>query len=125
MTEDASKLQQNQMSSGLSAASDGRNSVDLIDLLIVVAKHKRLVLGFSTMAALIALVVTLLMPDVYTSTARILPPQQNQSHTAAILGQLSGLGGVAGASLGIKNPTDLYVGILKSRFFANLNTHKI
>lgn len=95
------------------------DEVDLIKLLIIVAKHKKLVLGLPLFAGLLAAAVTILMPNVYTGTARILPPQQNQSAAAALLGQLGGLGGVAAGSLGIKNPADLYVGMLKSRSVAD------
>jgi tyrosine-protein kinase Etk/Wzc len=59
--------------------------------------------------------VALLMPNVYTGTARILPPQQSQSSASALLGQLGGLAGLAGGSMGIKNPTDIYLAMLKSR----------
>ncbi len=59
------------------------------------------------------------MPNIYTGVTRILPPQQSQSTAAAMLGQLGALAGVAGTSLGIKNPNDLYVGMLKSRTVAD------
>ena len=67
---------------------------------------------------LIAAVTSFILPNWYTATARILPPQQ-QSSSAAMLSQLGGLAGIAGASLGIKNPTDLYIGMLKSRTVAD------
>lgn len=93
--------------------------VSLLDLLIVLAKHKRLILGLPLGAAIVALIVTLLMPNTYTGVTRILPPQQSQSTAAAMLNQLGGLAGIAGQSLGIKNPNDLYVGMLKSRTVAD------
>jgi uncharacterized protein involved in exopolysaccharide biosynthesis len=99
--------------------SPEEDEISLLDLLIVLAKHKKLILGLPLGAAFVALIVTLLMPNIYTSTTKILPPQQNQSAAVAMLGQLSsqfgGLGGLAGGALGIKNPNDLYVGMLKSR----------
>ena len=93
--------------------------ISLLDLLIVLAKHKKLVLGLPFAVAVLAAGVSLLMPNVYTATARILPPQQSQSTAAAMLGQLGALAGAAGSSLGIKNPNDLYVGMLKSRSVAD------
>jgi uncharacterized protein involved in exopolysaccharide biosynthesis len=96
------------------------DEISLLDLAIVLAKHKKLILGFPLGAAVVAAGVSLLMPNVYTATARILPPQQSQSTTAAaMLGQLGALAGAAGSSLGIKNPNDLYVGMLKSRSVAD------
>jgi len=99
------------------------DEISLLDLLIVLAKHKKLILGLPLGAAIIAGIVTLLMPNIYTGITKILPPQQNQSAAAAMLsqlgGQLGGLSGLAGGALGIKNPNDLYVGMLKSRTVAD------
>ena len=87
------------------------DEIDLLDLLIVIAKHKRAIIIFTLSAAMIALIVAFLMPKIYTATTTILLPQQGQS-SAASMGALSGM---AAASLGIKNPSDLYIGMLKSR----------
>jgi len=63
----------------------------------------------------------LILPNKYTATATLLPPQQGSSMSselAAQLGNLGNLGGMASAAsggLGIKNPNDLYVAMLKSR----------
>jgi len=99
------------------------DEISLLDLAIVLAKHKKLILGLPLVAAIIAVIVTLLMPNIYTGTTKILPPQQNQSAAVAMVGQLSGqlggLGALAGGALGIKNPNDLYVGMLKSRTVAD------
>jgi tyrosine-protein kinase Etk/Wzc len=62
----------------------------------------------------------LLQPNIYTATTRILPPQQTGSASTAILSQLGGVfGGLAGGALGIKNPVDIYLGMLKSRTVAD------
>ena len=91
--------------------------------MIVLAKHKKLILGVPFGAAVVAAGISLLMPNIYTGTTKIHPPQQNQSAAAAMLsqlgGQLGGLGGLAGGALGIKNPNDLYIGMLKSRTVAD------
>lgn len=103
------------------------DEINLLDLLIVLAKHKKLILGLPFAAALLAAAVSLLMPNVYTATARILPPQQGQSTASAMLGQLGALVGAAGGSLGLKNPNDLYVGMLRSRTVADrlIERHKL
>jgi uncharacterized protein involved in exopolysaccharide biosynthesis len=95
------------------------DEISLLDLLIVLAKHKKMIVGVTFSAALIAIVVSLLLPNIYTGTAKVLPPQQSQSTAAMLLGQLGGLAGLAGGSVGIKNPNDLYVGMLKSRTVAD------
>ncbi len=101
------------------SASYEDDGVSLLDLAIVLAKRKKLVVGLPLGAAIVAVIVTLLMPNIYTGTTRILPPQQNQSTATAMLNQLGGLAGIAGQSLGLKNPNDLYVGMLKSRTVAD------
>jgi len=100
-------------------AMRGDDEISFLDLLIVLAKHKVLVLGLPAAAALISLVVSLLLPNYYTGTTKILPPQQTPS-TSAVLAQLGSLAGLAGsAATGLKNPNDLYVGMLKSRTVAD------
>lgn len=90
--------------------------VDLIEIGIALAKRKWFVLGLPILACVGSVIVSLAMSDLYTATARILPPQQNQSAVAAaVLGSLGPLSGNAGAALGLKNPSDLYVGMLQSR----------
>src|SRR6266404_1768351 len=78
--------------------------LSILDILIVLAKHKKLILGLPFLAAIITAGITLLMPNWYTGTAKILPPQQSQSNAVAILGQLGALTGGATQAIGIKNP---------------------
>ncbi len=91
------------------------DEINLLDLLIVLAKHKAMILKITLGAALLAIGVSLLIPNVYTGTAKILPPQQGQSSASALLGQLGGLAGLAGGAMGIKNPADIYLAMFKSR----------
>ena len=59
----------------------------------------------------------MLLPDRYTATAVILPPQQGGSAGAAMMAQLGSMGAIARRreAMGIKNPNDLQVALLKSR----------
>jgi len=106
---------------GSSAEED---EISLLDLLIVLAKRKRLVLGLPLVAAVVAAIISFLLPNVYTGTTKILPPQQSASAASALLNQLGGalgglLGVAGGSALGARNPNDLYVGMLKSRTVAD------
>lgn len=89
------------------------DEISLLDLLIVLAKHKMLVLGLPFVVAILAVGISLLLPNIYTGTTKILPPQQSQSGASAMLAQLGGLAGLAGGA--VKSPNDLYIGMLKSR----------
>ncbi len=99
---------------GLSASHE----VSILDLLIVVARGKKLILWFAGVSAILALVVSLLLPQWYTAKTIILPPQQSSSLSSAVmnqLGNLAPLAAMAGRDLNLKNPSDLYVSLLKSR----------
>jgi tyrosine-protein kinase Etk/Wzc len=92
------------------------DEINLLDLLILLARARKWILGLPLIAAALAGVVTFLMPNTYTAVAMLMPPQQQGgAAAAAMLGQLGALAGFAPSSLGVKNPNDLYVGILKSR----------
>lgn len=90
----------------------------VLDLLIILSRRKQLILRATLAAAVLAAIVVLLVPNRYTATAEILPPQQSQSLAASMIGQLGALGPMAAMAqkdLGLKNPSDLYVGMLRSR----------
>jgi len=89
--------------------------IDAFDLLVAVAKHKKHIGWASVSAGLLVLVLSLLLPNMYTATTRILPPQQTQSMASAMLGQLGPLANLAGHDLGLKNPNDIYIAMLESR----------
>jgi tyrosine-protein kinase Etk/Wzc len=96
------------------------DEVHLLDLLVVLAEQKRMVIGTSVLFVILGVVVSLLMTPMFASTTRILPPQQQQSSTmSAMLGQLGNLAGAAGNLAGLKSPGDLYVGLLESRRMAD------
>jgi tyrosine-protein kinase Etk/Wzc len=90
----------------------------LLDLLIIVSRRKAIVLRTTLASALMAAMVAFVLPNRYTATASILPPQQSPSLAASMIGQLGSLGSMATLAqkdLGLKNPNDLYVGMLRSR----------
>jgi tyrosine-protein kinase Etk/Wzc len=91
----------------------------LVDFMIVLAKRKKLVMGFPVIVALISAAVSLTLPNVYTATTKLLPPQQAQSGASALLAQLGGAAGLAAGMAGMKTPGDLYLGMLKSRTVAD------
>jgi tyrosine-protein kinase Etk/Wzc len=102
-----------------SLAAEDENSISLFDILAVLAKHKLLLIGLPLLAGLIGLAVSFIMPKIYSAKAVLMMPQQSQSGSAAMLGQLGALAGAAGGALGVKSPADLYVGLLKSRTVAD------
>jgi len=97
---------------------EANEEISLLDLMIVIAERKRVVLRTTLIFAVVAIVVSLLLPARYTATLTLLPPQEGSSMGAALSSQLGNLGGMAalaGGSLGLKNPNDRYVAMLQSR----------
>lgn len=107
-----SELLRNDTPAVLAAKDD---EIHLLDLLVVLAQNKLLVIGLPVLFGGLAMVASLMMTPMFASTTKLLPPQQPTSGVAAMLGQLGGLAGAAGGLAGIKSPTDLYVGFLESR----------
>jgi uncharacterized protein involved in exopolysaccharide biosynthesis len=101
--------------SNLPPAVEGPREADAIAVLQVLANSKMSILKVTLVAALLALVVALLLPKMYTATTTVLPPQQNQPSAIAMLGQLGAVAGLGSADLGLKNPDDLFVAMLGSR----------
>jgi tyrosine-protein kinase Etk/Wzc len=90
------------------------------EYLIVLAKRKSFIFKFVGVAIILSAIAVLLLQNSYTGNAKILPPQQNQSMGAiAALSQLGPLAALAGQSMGLRNPSDVYVAMLKSDTVAN------
>jgi uncharacterized protein involved in exopolysaccharide biosynthesis len=95
--------------------------VSVLDILVLLAGRKRFIVRFVLGAAVLATVVSFLLPVRYEAKIVLLPPQQNSSMGSALSGQLGNMGSLgslaalAGGGLGIKNPADMYVSLLTSR----------
>ncbi len=105
--------------------SIGRFPVPIEDdswsMLLLVARRKRFFLRLVGAFVVIGLAAAFLLPVRYEARVLLLPPQQNSSIGNSLISQLGGaaslgtLGMLAGNSLGIKNPADMYVSLLTSR----------
>ena len=98
----------------------------------LVWSYRRFILRVAGIGLALSVLIALLIPQRFQSTARLMPPDQGSSgmglamlaaeggglgsQLGSGLGSLgSGLGGIAGDLLGIKNSSDLFIGILQSR----------
>jgi uncharacterized protein involved in exopolysaccharide biosynthesis len=87
-------------------------------MLATIGEHKRFILQFTVFCAALSIAISLILPKSYTATLTLLPPQQNSSLSSMLSSQLGSIGGVAslaGNTLGLKNPNDTLVAMLKSR----------
>jgi tyrosine-protein kinase Etk/Wzc len=90
--------------------------VHLLDFLIILSKRRKFIFLFTIGAAVLGVLVALILPNMYIAVTLILPPAQNPSASSALLGQLGGSSSLASvASLGMRNPGDMYVSLLRSR----------
>lgn len=98
--------------------------------------HRRQILSRAAAIGLVlSTLVAFLIPKSYTSTARLMPPDQQSSNGLAMMAALAGkgLGGLAGMSgdlLGMKSSGALFIGVLRSdtsqdRIIQQFNLKKI
>jgi tyrosine-protein kinase Etk/Wzc len=88
-------------------------------ILSLLFRRRFLIVGVTLLGGMLTALFARSRPDVFTATALIMLPQQPQSMASALLGNLGALSGVAGRELGLKSPSDLYLGILGSRTIAD------
>lgn len=116
--EHPSGMKQERVTGPQSPAPVAGREIDLIDVLIVLAKQRKLIIGFPLLMTIIAVAYTLLLPNVFTATTKLLPPQQAQSGASALLSQLGGAASLAGIA-GVKSQGEVYIGMLMSRTVAD------
>lgn len=90
------------------------DEINLLDYWKVLVKRKLLIGVIVGSAIVCSIIYSLILPEIYASTASIFPPQQEGS-MSGIASQLSGgLGALAGGVLGVTTPVDQWLAILKS-----------
>lgn len=110
-------------------ATSRASEITLIDVLTQLAMRKRLIAAVTGAGVVAGVILAFALPARYSATSRIMPPQQTQSTANMLMSQLSSSGSLsvaalAGSGLGLKNPNDIYVGLLNSRPVADGIIHK-
>lgn len=84
-------------------------------------RHRVMILRAALITAAAGSLTAYLLPNVYTATVVLLPPQQGSSVGAALMAQLGNLAGLAGggSGLGLKSPNELQISLLKSETVEN------
>jgi capsule polysaccharide export protein KpsE/RkpR len=101
----------------------------LIEVLTQLARRKQTIAKGAGLGMLTGLLLSLVWPVRYTAVTTLMPPQQTPSTASLLMNQLTGSGAsplaaLAGGSLGLKNPSDIYVGLLRSRPIADAIIHR-
>ncbi len=93
--------------------------INLLELLRVIVRRKNVIIKICATAIILSVAYSLTLKNVYTATAKILPPQKDTGGgLSALLNQAGGLAGMMG-NMGLGGSADLYLGILKSRSVAD------
>lgn len=115
------------VASGAELASEGSHPVSeitLIDICICLARHKWLISKMTALALLVGAILCFVLPVRYTAATQIMPPRQTQSELSLFMNQLASSGAgslsvLAGGGLGLRNPEEIYIGLLQSRPIAD------
>jgi uncharacterized protein involved in exopolysaccharide biosynthesis len=96
------------------------DEINLVDLVMVLLKRKRLIVGAVFLAGAAAVIISLLMTNIYRSDATILPREEEQSSSSAISSALGGLGGMVAGQLGLGGAGSLekLEVVVRSRYLA-------
>ncbi len=95
-------------------------AVSLCRALIRLTRRKWLIAKTAGLAAGLGILVSVILPVSYTATTRIMTPQQTPSSASLLMNQMANSGGgqlamAAAGGLGLRNPNDVYIGLLGSR----------
>jgi tyrosine-protein kinase Etk/Wzc len=105
--------------SSLEISSDNAD-FEILAILTQLAYRKWLVAKVTGIVLALGMVLSLVLPVRYTAVTKLMPPQQSPSSASILTNQLtnSGVGSLAamaGGGLSLKNPNDIYLGLLTSR----------
>ncbi len=101
------------------------DETDLLGMVLIVAKHRRLVAATTLICTVAAMLFAFWLPNQYSAEARLLAPQSRNSLADLWTGSLSGVSGLgmaknlSASALGLSDPNGMYVAVLESRTVAD------
>jgi uncharacterized protein involved in exopolysaccharide biosynthesis len=90
-----------------------QEEVDYLNYLEIILNRKKMILSVTLSAFVVLLAISIFSSPIFQSTARILPPQQDQGLMGLMMGG-GGLSSLAGSMLGTGTSADQYASILVS-----------
>jgi uncharacterized protein involved in exopolysaccharide biosynthesis len=93
------------------------DEINLLDYVIVLLKYKWLIFGIVFITGIAAVIISLMLPNIYRSEATIIPRQQEKSGASSALSALGAISGMAGELVGLGGGGDVdkFEVVLKSR----------
>jgi LPS O-antigen subunit length determinant protein (WzzB/FepE family) len=96
------------------------DEIDLKELFMVLWAGKWLVMGVTAIAAIVSVMVALMLPNIYTSSALLAPAESTSGGMSSLMKQYGGLASLAGVSLpggGDGSKAGLAKELMRSRAF--------
>jgi len=97
--------------------------INLLDYIRVIFKYRRMILWICGIAIVTTVIISLLLPKIYSATATIVPPTEILQKGSELAGVLvrgeSSINLIVGEDIDVKNIVNMYVGILESRVVAD------
>jgi len=101
------------------ATEEPRGRQRVVAQLGLLWEQRRLLYRWAAIGFVVSTIIALVIPVRYTSTTRLMPPDQGGAGMTSVLAALGraggGLGALGGELLGLKTSGDLFVGVLRSR----------
>jgi tyrosine-protein kinase Etk/Wzc len=100
----------------------GMSDASLLRSLVVMARHRRLILGGMLVTAVLTAIIVLVIPATYTASTVILTSQNQSGFASNLLGELGPMSALAALGAGdslFKSQADTFVGVLNSRTVAD------
>lgn len=95
--------------------ADPTRSSHIPTYIAIAIRRKKLILKGTAAAFVLAVIVVLLLPNIYRSTTKILPPQRDTRVMGLLMGQIDQLPDVAGSMMGSGSMrSEVYLEMLKS-----------
>lgn len=97
------------------------DEINLLDLFIVLLKHKWMIFFFVFFSGIVAVIISLRMTDIYRSECTIVPIEQEKTSMGGRLSALGGFGSMIASQVGIGGAGSLekFEIVLKSRELTN------
>ena len=90
------------------------DEIDLVELWQTIWKHRKFVVAFTGFITVLAIIISLLMTNIYKSSAVILPTQQGGEKGSSILSNFGGIASMVGINLPISSGSQDIMALLKS-----------
>ena len=100
-----------------SVAEDATDSIEipLAELLVALWQRRRWLAMVTGIGLILSVGYALLLPKQYTSTAQLMPPDQQALSSTSMLSALAGAGSIGSSLMSAKTPAETFIGILNSQ----------